>query len=233
MKHIPRFYLETDLVEGKEVFLSPNQMRHAGNVLRLIAGDIVRVFNPQCGEWNCEISDIKKRSLKCVSLLKKAKEEKNGSVIACSLINPKRFDFFLEKATELGAGEIIPVVSRYSQYKSLNLEKSKQKIIQACEQSRRISIPVLRGIMAIEDFFQKYSDHKILVGDERFSGSKLEDILEEKSIFLVGPEGGFSDDECNLFDTKKNIYRFSFGTNILRSETAAIAFAAIWGHKFL
>ncbi|MDR0632188.1 MAG: 16S rRNA (uracil(1498)-N(3))-methyltransferase [Holosporaceae bacterium] len=177
MKHIPRFYLETDLVEGKEVSLSPNQMHHAGNVLRLVSGDTVRIFNPRCGEWNCEISDIKKRSLECVSLFKKAQTEESGSVIACSLINPKRFDFFLEKATELGVSEIIPVISCRSQYKSINLEKSKQKIIQACEQSRRISIPILREIMAVEDFLLKYSDRKILVGDERSSCLKLENIL--------------------------------------------------------
>ncbi|MDR2158293.1 MAG: 16S rRNA (uracil(1498)-N(3))-methyltransferase, partial [Holosporaceae bacterium] len=69
MKHIPRFYYQNDMREGREIFLQPSQMHHA-NVLRLRAGDIIRLFNCRCGEWNCEITDLKKRSIKCVSLFR-------------------------------------------------------------------------------------------------------------------------------------------------------------------
>jgi 16S rRNA (uracil1498-N3)-methyltransferase len=231
MKHVPRFYMGVDPEEGEEIFLSFEQAHHAINVLRLSAGDVVRIFNSR-EEWNCEIVDVKKRSLKRVSLFRKSKPEK-GPAIACSLINPKRFDFLLEKVTELGASEIIPIISQYAQYKDLNLRKAEQKIIQACEQCGRFSVPLLKKTTKLEDFLLKCSiDCKILVGDEKFSGSKLEDIMEEKSVFLVGPEGGFSDEEYNLFDACKNLRKFSIGTNILKSETAAIAFVSVWSCRF-
>jgi 16S rRNA (uracil1498-N3)-methyltransferase len=233
MKHIPRFFLKADLYTGREISLLPNQMHHASSVLRLSVGGTLRVFNSEFGEWNCEIVDVKKRLVKCISIFKENKEVE-GPVVACALINPKRFDFFLEKATELGVGEVIPIASQYSNYKSINLKKAEQKIIQACEQSHRLSVPILQKTMKIEDFLQKYSrDHRILVGDEKFSRRKSWDLLKKKSVVLIGPEGGFSEEEYNLFDIYEDLYTISLGPNILRSETAALAIISIWGEKFL
>jgi 16S rRNA (uracil1498-N3)-methyltransferase len=234
MRHIPRFYTETelDISEGQRVFLSPDQIHHAVNVLRLTVGDVVRVFNSECGEWNCKIANIKKGYAEAVSLFRKNKPEE-GSVIACSLINPKRFDFFLEKATELGVSEIIPIVSRYTQYQEINVQKAKQKIILACEQSGRFSIPILKEITKIDFFLKKYTaDYQILVGNIGGFSIKSMSSFKKECIFLIGPEGGFSNEEYNLFDVYKNVVKVSLGDNILRTETAAIAFASIWRNYF-
>jgi 16S rRNA (uracil1498-N3)-methyltransferase len=113
------------------------------------------------------------------------------------------------------------------------LRKAEQKIIQACEQSQRLSIPLLREVMQLKDFLLKYSsDYRILIGNERFSELKLSDVIREKCIFLIGPEGGFADEEYNLFSIYKNLYKFTLGSTILRSETAAIAFISVWRNKF-
>ncbi|MDR1334526.1 MAG: 16S rRNA (uracil(1498)-N(3))-methyltransferase [Holosporaceae bacterium] len=232
MKHIPRFYVDADFGEGERIFLSPDQMHHAANVLRLKVGDLIRVFNIRCGEWNCEIVDVKKRCVEVQSLFRSSRPEE-GAKIACSLINPKRFDFFLEKATELGVSEIVPIISQYTQHREFNRLKAEQKIILACEQSKRFSIPILNEAMILENFLKKYSiKFPVLVGDERCSEVSLASVMEKEIFFLVGPEGGFSEEECNLFDTYKNVKRFSFGNNILRSETAAIAFVSIWRNYF-
>lgn len=221
------------MADGIEVSLSPDQMSHATMALRLTNSGIVRVFNAEYGEWECKITDTVKRSVRCVSQIHPARIEKGASV-ACALINPKRFDFFLEKATELGIGEIIPIISQRTQPQRINWVKSRQKIIHACEQCRRFSVPVLREVIQMKDFLRKYaSDYKILVGDERLSVQTLANILEEKCVFLVGPEGGFSDDEHNLFNVHPNVHKFTFGKNILRTETAAVVFTAIWGSKFI
>jgi 16S rRNA (uracil1498-N3)-methyltransferase len=224
--------VEADLAEGRAVFLSPDQMHHASNVLRLKTEDLVRVFNARCGEWNCKIVDVKKRCVEIQSLFCNSRIEE-GPRVACSLINAKRFDFFLEKATELGVSEIIPIISQYTQHKDLNRLKAEQKIILACEQSRRLSIPVLKETIMIENFLKKYTlSYQILVGDERCFGVKLASVLRKESIFLVGPEGGFSQEEYNLFDAYQNIKKFSFGNNILRTETAAVAFVSVWRNYF-
>jgi 16S rRNA (uracil1498-N3)-methyltransferase len=192
----------------------------------------VQVFNLEFGEWDCEIIDVKKRQVKCISRLRENREEK-GPVVACSLINPKRFDIFLEKVTELGASEIVPIVSQYSNYRDVNLDKAEQKIIQASEQSQRLSIPVLHRPRGIADFLQEYSsNYRVLVGVERCGNRKLWDVIQEKSAFLIGPEGGFSEEEYSLFDFYENLYKFTLGANVLKSETAAMAFISIWREKF-
>jgi 16S rRNA (uracil1498-N3)-methyltransferase len=232
MKHIPRFYKDADLGENRKALLSPDQTHHAANVLRLAKGDSVRVFNSRCGEWNCEISDPKKGCVEIMSLFRK-NEAEEGPIIACSLINPKRFDFFLEKATELGVGEIIPIVSAYTQYREFNVQKAEQKIILACEQCGRLSVPELSEVTKIGDFLEKYnSDYQILVGDNKHYNINLFNIIAKKSIFLIGPEGGFSTEEYNLFDTCKNVSKFRLGSNVLRTETAAVAFASLWKSCF-
>jgi 16S rRNA (uracil1498-N3)-methyltransferase len=206
-------------------------MHHACDVLRLSAGNIVRAFNCR-GEWNCEITDVKKRTVRCVSLFREPRIER-GPAIACSLINPKRFDFLLEKVTELGASEIIPIIADRSQYKNINLQKSQQKVIQACEQSGRLTIPLVKNVAKVYDFLKEYSSHcRILVGDAKLSSHSLRQVIEEKCVFLIGPEGGFSDEENILFDRCENLCKFSLGANILRSETAAIAFISIWSGNF-
>jgi 16S rRNA (uracil1498-N3)-methyltransferase len=232
MKHIPRFYTESDFSEGQTVFLSQDQMHHAANVLRLTVGDVIHVFNSKCGEWSCRIANIKKGYAEAVSLFRESKPEE-GPIVACSLITPKRFDFFLEKATELGVSEIIPIVSRYTQYREMNGQKAMQKIILACEQSGRFSVPILKEITKIDVFLKKYvPNHQILVGNSNGFSVKSICFLKKECVFLIGPEGGFSDEEYNLFDVYKNVTKVSLGNNILRTETAAIAFASVWRSYF-
>jgi 16S rRNA (uracil1498-N3)-methyltransferase len=222
--------MDCELDEGSEVLIGSAQMHHAANVLRLKVGAIVRIFNEKYGEWNCEISDIKKCTVICVSLFRKQRIE-DGAILACCLINPNRMSIMLEKVTELGVSEIVPIISQYTQQRKFNYDKARQIIIGACEQSGRMTIPKLQKVVKLEEFLEKYSyDCKLIVGDESFSGKQrnCKDITAGKCAFLVGPEGGFSESERNLFDQYSFIEKISLGNNILRSETAAIAFAAAY-----
>lgn len=225
MKHIPRFYIDCELTEGSAVVMSRAQMHHAANVLRLKVGDTVRIFNEKCGEWNCKISDIKKCEVICISLFKETRIE-NGSILACCLINPNRMWIMMEKVTELGVSEIVPIISQYTQHQNFNHEKARQIIIGACEQSGRMTAPKLADVVKLNNFLEKYPyDSKLIVGDESFSGKKT-DLNPDRCAFLVGPEGGFSESERKSFDQYNFIEKVSLGNNILRSETAAIAFVA-------
>ncbi len=78
----------------------------------------------------------------------------------------------------------------------------------------------------------KYTE-RILVGDERLGSTGLQDVISENDIFLIGPEGGFSETEFNLFEQYDFVHLFSFGKNILRSETSAVAFVSVWVNNFL
>lgn len=233
MKHIPRFYVTAPLANGNGVHLAPDQMHHASVVLRLEVGDAVRVFNGRDGEWSCEITNLKKNTVVCRELLKKQTSEL-GTTIICPLINPNKFSILLEKVTELGVTDIVPIITQYTQYKDFNRRKAEQIIIHACEQSGRLTLPQLHDVVKLQEFLQDYKGiGRILVGDERLGSSRLREVVQKQDVFLIGPEGGFSDDEFELFKKYDFIRLFSFGKNILRSETAAVAFVSVWNGEFL
>jgi 16S rRNA (uracil1498-N3)-methyltransferase len=232
MKHIPRFFVKCKLQEECIISLDKSQMHHAANVLRLKVGDGVVAFNEACGEWNCVIISLKKCELKCLELLRMDDGMgKNVHILACSPINPSRMSILLEKVTELGVSEIVPVISQYTQYRKFSHQKAEQIIIGACEQSSRISLPKLAMPVKLEEFLGNYSYNcRLIVCDEKStdvpSFSTL-NFINDKCVFLVGPEGGFSNHERILFDKYNFVTKISLGKNILRSETAAIAMASI------
>ncbi len=231
MRHIPRFFFSDEIRPNIFITLSAEQIHHACKVLRLKKGDEIHIFNSQNGEWRCFISNIKNNEI-CVKELMKFPINELGPSIACALINPNKFFFMLEKITELGVMNIIPLITDFTQYRHFNLKKAEQIIIQACEQSRRLSIPKLHKILSLKEFIDNFDNNRLLVGLERDSSYKLENYLDFKCTFLIGPEGGFSEKEISMFKAYNCISTFHFGHNILRSETAAIAFVSSWFFKY-
>ena len=233
MKHIPRFYFSDEISDRGDCQISPQQMFHATKVLRLKEGDNVRIFNNISGEWTCEIKNIRKNIVAPLKLIRKPCKEP-GPSIACALINPTRFSIMIEKITELGVQNIYPIITDFTQYKTFNKQKIEQVVIQACEQSKRLTVPTIHNVNSLENFIGKFpKTQKLLVGIERKSSTLDISSLEEKATFLIGPEGGFSDREMDMFDTEIRVHTFYFGRNILRSETAAIAFISCWIAKYI
>ncbi len=228
MKHIPRFFIAGEISSDFDGRLSPEQMFHATKVLRLKEGDKVRIFNSIAGEWECLIKNIKKNIISPLKLIRESCEEP-GPNIACAIINPNRFSTMIEKITELGVKNIYPVISDYTQYKTFNKQKVEQIIIQACEQSKRLTIPKIHEITGLREFLGNFSkNQRVLVGVEKEDTTKIMQCLDKNVVFLVGPEGGFSEEEISLFQCNTAVSSFRFGQNILRSETAAIAFVSLW-----
>ncbi len=233
MKHIPRFYISDEISSGIDLQIFPQQMFHASKVLRLKEGDNVRIFNNISGEWECEIKSIKKNIVSPSELIREPQEEP-GPSIACALINPAKFSIMIEKITELGVQNIYPVVTDYTQYRNFNRQKIEQTIIQACEQSKRLTVPVIHDLSNLENFLGKFSkNQKLLVGVEKGDTTTSIQCLNRNDIFMVGPEGGFSDKEMNMFNAEAAVSTFYFGRNILRSETAAIVFVSFWIAKYI
>ena len=231
MKHIPRFWVDSQLGINEKIVLTDDQKQHIFAVLRLSIGASVRIFNSQYGEWDAVILD--KNTVLCkIKLINPTSE--NGPILALSIINPNRFGYALEKVTELGVSHIIPVISQFTQYQKINHDKCTKIIIQGCEQSGRLSIPKLENPYSLRAFLEKYNNHEqtILVGENQNAKILLKDCIKENSIFLIGPEGGFSDEEKKLFTQYNSVIPFSFGKSILRSETAAVSFSAFWQGMF-
>ncbi len=233
MRHIPRFFVENEILPGDDTQISSEQMFHANKVLRLKENDCVRIFNNISGEWDCAIKNVKKNLVTPQKLIQEPRVE-IGPSIACSLINPNKFSIMIEKITELGVQNIYPIVTDYTQYKTINKQKVNQVIVQACEQSRRLTVPKLHEVVKLEDFLNNLSENqKILVGVEKEHATKMAHCVKKDAIFIVGPEGGFSDREIRVFEDFAEADLAYFGRNILRSETAAIAFISLWVAKYL
>ena len=234
MKHIPRFYITAHLEQGLNFCLSSDRMIHVFRVLRMKEKEHLFAFNPVDGEWDCEILDEKTGLVQCINQVKKADAEIVGPIIACAIINSNAMSWMLEKVTELGVSEIIPLVTQYTtHHKNYREDRAEKIIVQACEQCRRISIPKLHSPIKLEKFLREYKyPQALLFGDERLPQGNFYDFIEKNSIFLVGPEGGFSDEEYNLLDGYDFVRKVKISKNILRTETAATAFAAGWNCKF-
>ena len=231
MKHIPRLYIKEEIVTGREIFLSEERRHHIFGVLRISPGCRIDVFNNISGEWQGELKN--NEIITPLQLIRPPLPEP-GANIACALINPHKFAFMIEKITELGIKEITPIITEYTQYKDFNIGRITKIAIQACEQSRRLSIPIIHQVVHLTRFLESFpKSSNLLIGNENKRKIYLKECLAEDCTFLIGPEGGFSEAENELFLHYDFIKQFYFGRNILRSETAAIAFTASWAFRYL
>jgi len=143
-------------------------------------------------------------------------------------IKQNRIDFLLEKATELGATKLIPILTKHSVVDKINLNKWHIYIKEAAEQCRRLSIPKIYDLQNLNSFLKTWNEKEnIIFCNEREENLSLMQYLRNqknnKINILVGPEGGFSEDELNLLLTKKFITSVHLGERILRSETACLS----------
>ena len=227
-----RFYIN-EKVDGRgEISLTDPELIHQlANVFRFHAGDRVILFDGSGFEYECEIVLINKKEIK-VSVIKVSeknmKQEKNISLYL-SLIKKSNFELAAEKCTEIGVTEIHPIISERSEKKDLNLERLNKIVKEASEQSGRVTLPTIFEVTDLEKAVsQAVANGKTCIvfdpSGEKHNFVSHKDMMKNIAIF-VGPEGGWTEDEINLF--KKNNFKIlSLGSNILRAETAAMI--AVW-----
>lgn len=201
-----------------QVFI--NQIK---NVFRFTEGDKIILFDNSGYDFVSEIDTYNKDSVS----LKVIEKNKNQILpvreifLFVSIVKKDTFEWISEKATELGVSQIIPIISERSEKKNLNFERLNKIIIEASEQSGRGTLPTIGEILDIGSVIQKYSHIKSLAwhpSAEKFVSQDVSDI----SGIYIGPEGGWSPRELELFEKHKILVR-SLGPQILRTETAVIA----------
>ncbi|MFN7662385.1 MAG: 16S rRNA (uracil(1498)-N(3))-methyltransferase [Alphaproteobacteria bacterium] len=225
-KKLSRLYVSGLLGEHQDVTLLPEQSHYLLNVLRKKEGDQVLLFNGQQGEWlaSLKIQGKKELSGLCETLIRP--QSKAPTVwLAFSPLKKHRQDFLIEKTTELGVGTLVPLEMRYTNLLSFNTEKVTKQAIEAAEQCERLTIPDVKSLGGLVAWLKGWPTGRILyVALERQPEDTLEKILEhdKKAAFLVGPEGGFSEEEVDLLSRYPFVKFFSLGEHILRAETAAM-----------
>lgn len=225
-RKLSRLYVSGLLGEHQDVTLSPEQSHYLLNVLRKKEGDQVLLFNGQQGEWLALIKMHGKKDLSalCETLIRP--QSKAPTVwLGFSPLKKHRQDFLIEKTTELGVGALMPLEMRYTNLLSFNTKKVTKQVIEAAEQCERLTIPDVETLGGLATWLKGWPTGRILyVALERQAEETLEKMFEKdkEAAFLVGPEGGFSEEEVDLLSQYPFVKFFSLGEYILRAETAAM-----------
>ena len=221
-----RLYYPNSIVENTTGLITKEHTHYIVNVLRLRRGAEINFFNKN-GEWKSEIIYLEKNRVE-VKFLNKIKEPTSSSKInlAICLVKKNPMDNILQKATELGVGKIIPLISERTEVKELNFDRAKKIVIEATEQSNQLIPPEILGVTKLKDFLQNLdANSKLLFADVNSNDSlKNEDLKNSKSLsVLIGPEGDFSPQEREIILGNTMVKPFKISRNILRSDTAVIS----------
>jgi len=217
------FYLENP---KDEIILSAEESKHATKVLRKKEGDILNFTDGKGAFYKAEIivADSRKCRLKVVSTEQKEKQHNYHLHIAIAPTkNMDRFEWFLEKATEIGIDEITPIICTHSERKKIKTERCNRILLSAMKQSLKFHVPKLNEAMSLSDFIkQDYEGTKYIAHCEDGEKKELKTVNKtEKTIILIGPEGDFSPKEIELA-LQNQFKAVSLGTSRLRTETAGI-----------
>ncbi|MBR1777894.1 MAG: 16S rRNA (uracil(1498)-N(3))-methyltransferase [Alphaproteobacteria bacterium] len=228
-----RLYIAAELAVGKTVSLTQEQVHYLRHVLRAEPGAELFVFDGKNGEFAAVLSVLGKKDgqLQICRLLRGQPEKRDVRLYFAPL---KRdcTEMVVEKATELGVTQIIPVITEYTSVKRVNTDRLRLIATEACEQCRRLDVPeILEPVGLRELLAQQNETMPLLVHlDETGQGKKAADVFDRitSAAFLVGPEGGFSQTERDLIARTSHTAGLDLGERILRAETAAVSALALF-----
>lgn len=230
MSFTPRVFLNEDLLAGKQIKLTDKIFHYLANVLRKKINDSIIVVNGKDGEFLSEIIFMSNKYLN-IKVIEKTKEFQKQPFLGLIFAPIGKIDLLLKSATELGTTDFYPINTEYTNKNNLKLNKIDGNIIEAVEQSERLDLPVIHRIEKLKDLLKKLDNEKsiILFCEERTGERTLKSInFKDKNIYaLVGPEGGFSEQEKSIIRSFKNVVSVSLGSNILRTETATISVLSV------
>ncbi len=229
----PRLFVDEALSEGRELRIEGGQAHYLLHVMRLKEGAPVKLFDDRTGEYLATVAATGKRDLVLTIEAKLREREAAPDLWLCqALIKKDRLDWIAEKSCELGIARFVPVLTQRCVADKLKEGRLRSQMIEAAEQCERTALPEIADLSKLDVLLRDWpADRSLLFCDER-GGNPLADILQRgghtKSAILIGPEGGFSDEENAAIRALQQAIPVSLGPNILRADTAAVAAIAIW-----
>ena len=209
-----------------EIVLSKQEIKHATKVLRKKEGDILNFTDGKGGFYKAEIkvADTKNCKLQIISSEQKPKQHNYHLHIAIAPTKKMdRYEWFLEKATEIGVDEITPIICDHSERKFLKTERCNRILLSAIKQSSKFHLPKLNEAISLKEFVkQDFEGNKYIAHCEDINKTELrKEEKANKTTVLIGPEGDFSSSEITIA-LKNQFKAVSLGTSRLRTETAGI-----------
>lgn len=223
-RSLPRLFLRQALDSGVSLQLDAGQANYLGNVLRLGAGASLLVFDGTSGEWLARIVESAKKRMTLVVEEKTREPESIPDVwLAFAPVKRAQTDWLVEKATELGAARLIPVMTQRTVAERVRIDRLESIAIEAAEQCGRTRLPQIVEPLPLRHFVEELDPSRHLYFADENGGEPLADTFAEgPAAILIGPEGGFTEDE-RAFVRGTGAAAISLGPRILRAETAALA----------
>jgi 16S rRNA (uracil1498-N3)-methyltransferase len=222
---LPRLFVDEALAAGRNVTVDGNYL---AAVLRLGPGDRVKLFDDRTGEWLAEIVEAgRKRVGLAVGERLREREQVPDLWLLFAPIKRGRIDWLVEKATELGVARLLPVITRRTVVDRLNLERLRAHAVEAAEQCERTALPELAEPRKLEAALRAWPAERLLYFADEGGGAAFRPAAGPAAI-LIGPEGGFTDEERAAIRALPQARPVSLGPRILRADTAALAAVSLW-----
>jgi 16S rRNA (uracil1498-N3)-methyltransferase len=230
----PRLYVDAPLKAGAGVVLDRAQAHYLTHVLRLKTGERVLIFNGRDGEWSARLDEGSKR-MAALGVVAQARPQTTPADLhyLFAPLKSARLDYMVQKAVEMGVARLQPVLTRHGQVARVNIERMRANAVEAAEQCGILSIPEVEPPVALANILAQREPGRWLVFcDEAAEAANPVAALQGVPVqsplaVLVGPEGGFAEEERAALLKQPNIARISLGPRILRADTAAVAALAL------
>jgi 16S rRNA (uracil1498-N3)-methyltransferase len=229
-----RLFVTAELAPGAQVEASEAQAHYLAHVMRLAAGDELRLFNGRNGEWAARVADVRKRS-RSLDVVSQVRAQETGPDLdlVVALVKRQRLETIVEKAAELGARRVRLAVTERTNAERTNVARLTSIAIEAAEQTGRLDVPQIEPPQKLDRLLGAWAGERALMFCDE-AGEALPALEALKGLasgpwgILIGPEGGFSAAERARIRQLAAAVPVSLGPRILRADTAAIAALALW-----
>lgn len=228
-----RLFVPDAIDAGATIETSGEQSHYLANVLRMGEGAELLIFNGHDGEWRARLVAKSKKSVRLEAIeLTREQPPQPDLIYAFAPLKVGRIDYLIQKAVEMGAGVLQPVLTRHTQMSKLGTDRIRSNAIEAAEQCGVLAIPETREALKLEKLLAGWEkDRRLVYCDEDASTNNplpaLQAVTEKKLGLIIGPEGGFSDDERRQLRALPFVTAIPLGPRILRADTAAVAALAV------
>jgi 16S rRNA (uracil1498-N3)-methyltransferase len=229
----PRLFVDTPLAASETVALERSQSNYLGNVLRLGAGDSILVFNGRDGEWQASILGRKRPDSLAITARTRPQDRLPDLTYAFAPLKHARLDYMVQKAVEMGAARLQPVLTRFTQVSRVNGERMRANVIEAAEQCGILSLAEVAEPVTLDRYLSGRNGQRLLVFCDEAADvtNPLRALQGEQTAdgidILIGPEGGFAEEERAILLRQQRTLRLSLGPRVLRADTAGVAALAL------
>jgi 16S rRNA (uracil1498-N3)-methyltransferase len=228
----PRLFVRAPLAGGALVPLDRSQAHYLGTVLRLRSGERVFVFNGRDGEWSATLQAQKRAAALLVEENTRPQPVPPDLHYLFAPLKAARLDYMVQKAVEMGASLLQPVLTRHGQVARVSSERMLANAVEAAEQCGLLSLPDINPLVPLADVLANWNPERRLIFCDEDAGvqtpiAALAEVSSDPLALLIGPEGGFSAEERATLLKRPNVVRISLGPRILRADTAAVAALAV------